>query len=42
MLQHEDEGCMLLLKLECPGSRGNAQPLTCPGFVPPVGGFKPK
>eukprot|EP00887_Chlorella_sp_A99_P001187 scaffold14.g1187.t1 len=42
MLPHEDEGCMLLLKLECPAAAGaNRQPLECPGYLPPVKGVTP-
>ena len=29
LLPHEDEGCMVVTKLECPGHEGNEQPLSC-------------
>lgn len=38
ILPHEDVGCMSLLKFECPGVPGNAQPYMCPGFKAPVPG----
>lgn len=36
-LQHEDEGCMKVVKWGCPG-HADPQPETCPGFAYPVPG----
>ena len=36
-LQHEDVGCMKVLRYSCPG-RADPQPRVCPGFKFPVPG----
>lgn len=38
-LQHEDEGCMKIVKWECPGYPGNYQPADCEFEFPVKGTF---
>ena len=38
VIPHEDVGCMTMVKFECPGVPGNAQPYQCPNFKPLVPG----